>query len=114
MREQIEIRKASAEIMRKLLIENINEEKFCEILDILHFGFEFKLSNISEDANGSWIKERIFSEKEYFRQYELKSGKNNYLWHNLTTDKLCPSASLFPFKDKVVDAIYKEGAFSTY
>ena len=117
MREQIARRKTSAEEKRKLLIENLSEEKFCEILDILPFGFEFKLSNISEDADGSWIKERIFPEKEYFRQNEPKSGRpweSHYGWHNLTNDRHCSSASLFSFKDKVVDAIYKEGAFSDY
>jgi hypothetical protein len=110
MRERNIKRKESVEKKRKLLIESLSEEKFCEILDILPFMFEFKLSNISEDADGSWVK-------EYFQKNEPETRRpweSHYVWHNLTNDRYCSSASLFSYKDRVVDAIYKKGAFSDY
>ena len=51
-------------------ISTLTTEKFCEILDRLPLDFEFKLSNISEETDGHWIK-------ECFRENEPESGKES-------------------------------------
>ncbi len=88
-------------------ISTLTTEKFCEILDRLPLDFEFKLSNISEETDGHWIK-------ECFRENEPESEKSDLIWHNLTNDRYCSSASFFSIKNKVIDAIHRKGAFLTY
>jgi hypothetical protein len=91
MREQIARRKTSAETKRKLFIENLSREKFCEILDRLPSMFRFGLTNIREDFDGYWEK-------------TIVDGKT--AWQK--DDRVLLSQFLFPFKKEVCDAIDRE------
>ena len=75
-------------------ISTLTMEQFCEVLDRLPLDFEFKLSNISEETDGHWIKER-------FRENKPESEKSHFIWHNLTNDRYCSSVSFFPIKKRI-------------
>jgi len=91
MREQMTRRKASAEGKRKLFIENLSREKFCEILDSLPSMFRFKLTNIRDDFDGYWEKTILDGKTAW--------GKD---------DRVLLSQFLFTFREEVCDAIDRE------
>jgi len=91
MRERLAKRKASAEEKRKLFIENLSRENFCEILDGLPSMFRFKLTNIRDDFDGYWEK-------------TILDGKT--AWRK--DDRILLSQFLFTFRKEVCDAIDRE------
>lgn len=91
MIEPLAKRKASAEEKRKLFIENLSAEKFCEILDGLPSMFRFKLTNVRDDFNGYWEK-------------TILDGKT--AWRK--DDRVLLSQFLFTFREEVCDAIDRE------
>ncbi len=69
-----------------------NIMKFCEVLDGLPSNFTFKLSNVSKNFDGAWIK-------------TVSNGAT--AWQN--GSKVLFNSSFFHKKDHVLDAIEREG-----
>ncbi len=69
-----------------------NLVRFCEILDDLPTNFSFKLNKVHKDFNGSWEKTVL---------------NGTTVWHNGSMILL--KSSFFRLREKVFDAIEKEG-----